>query len=257
MPVPHRHGDCYEIALVFEQKEQDDEDRNLSQKSETHDKYVDNVEMICRAYKNAMEKLEKYKAEEAIVSKLKENYTSFIDRFSEYTGHEYLKHRINNNHSFGTAKDYSYCAEDIKSSNRIPNTPSRKDGNVFLRFFRIVGSALSDMFDEIYFDSETVIKFLLTVASVVLLFITANKIKNDDSIGNIIFFGISSIICIVGTCQAFDWAEEIPILFRTLIWIVLAYFVIFDFGFGLELVWRIVMGLILFILSYKIFDEIV
>ena len=83
------------------------------------------------------------------------------------------------------------------------------------------------------------------------------NIKNGGEISNIVFFAIATIACIFGAYQVFNYEEEIPVLFRTIIWIAIDYFVLFDFGFGFSLIWRIIIGIVLFALTNKIFDEII
>ena len=154
--------------------------------------------------------------------------------------------------------DYSSMYHSGYGNNRT------SEHHLFQRLFECVGDLLgnvfewiTDLLEDVFFDSENIIKFFHIVGSVLFLFLTILNINNKSGIPIILFFACSTLFCIYGTIQLFDYAEEIPLLFRTLIWIALIYFVIFDFGFGLAIVWRIIIGIVLFPLSYYIFDDLI
>lgn len=235
---------CQKLAFVITQKDKENEEKEVPNKNESHKKYGEYFEYIFDSYKSSISKLTVNNSSKEIINDINNKYNNFIKMNSFYSKYN---DNFTNKHSFANKKD-------AKSGDSDFVTNYRSKRSIFLRLFEWI----SDIFDEIWFsiDSEIVIRIILTISSVVLLFITALNIKNNGEIGNIVFFAIATIACIFGAYQVFNYEEEIPVLFRTIIWIAIDYFVLFDFGFGFSLIWRIVIGIVLFALSYKIFDEI-
>ena len=94
------------------------------------------------------------------------------------------------------------------------------------------------------------------VACFIFLLLTVFSIARANKIENIFFYALSSIACGYGVYQIYDLCPYITaISMRTLVWIVVLWFAFLDFGTGLFIVWRLLIGIILCVISYFAFDR--
>lgn len=101
------------------------------------------------------------------------------------------------------------------------------------------------------------IKIILSMGTIISIIFLINSIAQSSALINIIFFAISTLFCAFGTVQVFTANEAFPVILRTIIWLILDYFAIFDLYTGLGWELRAAISAISVIISYIVFSHFI
>ncbi len=101
------------------------------------------------------------------------------------------------------------------------------------------------------FDFTDFVACLHPAAAIVFTVLFTVSLTRRADLPTALFYLLSAAVCVWGTFELYRYQDEIPILFRTLIWIAITFFMLFDFGTGLSLTGRLILSAALYAVTWR------
>ena len=106
-------------------------------------------------------------------------------------------------------------------------------------------------------DSGKIIMVFLSAAGMAALFLAVTNIVRHAEARTVLFYALAGLCCLRGVHQVRIYADESAVYLWTLIRAAVLYFVCIGFGSGPDAVWRVMIGIVLYVLAGKGFREII
>ncbi len=259
---------AHRIALALTQRLVEImEKMNASLFHETESKFKNYIRSLEEAYISTRTKLEEYYQNDSeAINTINERHDGFLERWQVWF--DSTSNATESEPAF-TRSSYSdpppvppeYLETSSGSNRGLSHQSSYHSGISAGSVFKAIGRGLARFFSFLFDEDvlEVIAKAIAIISSAVFLVLTILSISHGSGILVILFQAYVAITSMVATKMLFDGfggGESLAIVIHAFFQIALAFFVFFDFGTNLALIWRALIGVALAIFGYKILDKI-